>query len=63
MYRTNMGLNKRQVGVALFVLFSVIGGATVAGLDLARDTTMVAVLFIGVVATIAAVRQQRAVES
>lgn len=57
-----MSLTKRQVGVALFVLFSAIGGAAVAGFDLATDSTMVAVLFIGVIAMIVAVRQQKAVE-
>ncbi|WP_277543608.1 hypothetical protein [Haloarcula laminariae] len=58
-----MSLTKRQVAVALFVLFSAVVGATVAGFKLATDTTMIVVLAIGVIATIAAVRQQRTVES
>lgn len=60
---TSMSLTKRQVAVALFVLFSAIVGAAVAEFDLATDTIMVAVLASGVIATIAAVRQQRTVES
>lgn len=58
-----MSLTKRQVAVALFVLFSAVVGAVGARFDFATDTTVVAVLAIGVIATIAAVRQRRTVKN
>jgi FtsH-binding integral membrane protein len=58
-----MSLIKRRIFMTLFVLFSVVGGAAVARFDLATDTRMIAVLFIGIIAMIVAVRQQKTIEN